>query len=203
MPPSYLPLFVWGKRVCSTDFRSYRSVGNLYCLSCVEASLICFLICLLWFCNQEPVYLHLELKQQKAVLIDSDIYFNAGLSVHAPFGCRILKLAESQFVCRWTSIAVLHSAFLMLGVFHAFWRLCSWTLGYSSPFRKRAPVPCLALPCFSWCQGGGSGRSAVSWQECGAQIGDDLWWNQIIAMEPIQSYKGTLRPLGPGSSKLL
>lgn len=198
MPPSYLPLFVWGKRVCSTDFRSYRLVGNLYCLSCVEESLICF-------CTVVPQSrTSLLTPWAKATKRTFDWFGHLFQhSVRTSSGHRISELAESQFVCKWTSIAVLHSAFLALCVFHAFWRLCSWTLGCSSPFRMLSPVPCLALPCFSRCQGGGSGCSAVSWQERGAQIGGDLWWNQIIAMEPIQSYKGTLRPLGPGSSKLL
>lgn len=34
--------------------------------------------------------------------------------------------------------------------------------------------------------------SAASWQRHRAQIGSDLSWNGIIAMEPIQPYKGTL-----------
>jgi len=44
--------------------------------------------------------------------------------------------------------------------------------------------------------------SAASWQRRRAQIVGDLSWNRIIAMELIQSYKGTLHPFGPGSSEL-
>lgn len=71
--------------------------------------------------------------------------------------------------------------------FRTFRRRCSWTLGYSSPFRKWSSGLCLAPCCFFGCQRGGSGRSAVSWQRRRAQIVSDLLWNQMIAMELIQS----------------
>lgn len=71
---------------------------------------------------------------------------------------------------RWALVAIFHSAFLMLCVFHTFWRLCSWTLGYSSPLRKffcsmAGTVMLLLVP-----RRRQRPLSAVSWQKRRAQI---------------------------------